>query len=169
MTSLIVELRRRNVFRVGMAYLVFSWLVIQIVDTVAEPLGLPAWTLTIVVWVSVIGFPFALLVGWAFELTPDGLRRSAEVPPDETIRRRIRFQWNAVIIALMSAVIVMLLVDRLWLQSNAASTVTSSAAPDSIAVLPFANLSDDPENTVTLFNILQNIDDDNLRCIAPEG
>lgn len=148
-----------------MAYLVFSWLVIQIADTVAEPLGLPEWTLDLVVWVSVIGFPFALLVGWAFELTPHGFRRSADVPPDETIRRRIRFQWNAVIIALLSAVIVVLLVDRFWLQSAATPPITPASAPDSIAVLPFANLSDDPENEYfadglaeELLNLLAQVD-----------
>lgn len=165
MTSLIAELRRRNVFRVGMAYLVFSWLVIQIADTIAEPLGLPASTLMIVVWVSVTGFPFALLVGWAFELTPDGLRRSADVPPDEAILRRIRFQWNAVIIALLSAVIVVLLADRFWIQSAATSPGAEPTAPDSIAILPFANLSDDPDNEFfadglaeELLNLLAQVD-----------
>ena len=165
MNSLIVELRRRNVFRVGMAYLVFSWLVIQIADTVAEPLGLPGWTLTVVIWSSAIGLPFALLVGWAFELTPDGVRRSAEVPPDETIRRRIRFRWNALIITLLSAAIVVLLVDRIWLQSTSTPAPGSSNPTNSIAVLPFANLSDDPNNehfgdglAEELLNLLAQVD-----------
>jgi len=77
--GIIAELKRRNVFRVGIAYLILGWVVIQVTDTVGPAIHLPEWTLTIVTWLGVIGFPFALLFAWAFELTPDGLKREHEV------------------------------------------------------------------------------------------
>lgn len=146
MSSLLTELRRRNVFKVGFAYLVLIWLVVQITDTVVPPLGLPEWTLPFVIWLGVAGFPFALLFAWAFELTPDGVKRTEDVSPDKSITRRTSVRLNAVIIAMMAAVIVVLLIDRFWLQSNDGTGGTVSADLHSIAVLPFANLSDDPEN-----------------------
>ena len=68
--SFFEELKRRNVFRVGIAYMVLGWVVIQVTDTVAPAFGMPDWTLMLVAWIGVIGFPFALLLAWAFELTP---------------------------------------------------------------------------------------------------
>ena len=81
MSSLLSELRRRNVFKVGAAYLVLGWVVMQVTDLVTPALHLPEWTLSLVTWLGVIGFPFALLFAWAFELTPGGLKRSEEVDP----------------------------------------------------------------------------------------
>lgn len=67
------ELRPRNVFRVGIAYLVMAWLVLQIVDVVSEPLNLPDWFPMVVILLLAVGFPIALIVNRAFELTPEGL------------------------------------------------------------------------------------------------
>ena len=72
---LIDELKRRNVFRVGAAYVLLGWLVIQVTDTVAPALKLPDWTLGFVTWVGIIGLPFALFFAWAYELTADGIKR----------------------------------------------------------------------------------------------
>ncbi len=77
--SIIAELKRRNVFRVGIAYAVLGWVVIQVTDTISPVLNLPEWTLGLVTWLGVIGFPFALLLAWAFELTPEGLKREREI------------------------------------------------------------------------------------------
>ncbi len=71
----ITELRRRNVFRVGAAYLMLGWVVVEVTSTVAPAFGLPDWTLTLVTWLGVLALPFVLLFAWAFELTLEGLKR----------------------------------------------------------------------------------------------
>ena len=160
MPSLLVELQRRNVFRVGVAYCVLGWLVIQITDTVAPALRLPDWTLTVVTWFGVIGFPFVLLFAWAFEMTPEGLKRTEDVSPEESVTRDTGRRLTQITLALMAGVIVFLLVDRQGLlgpvEQEAASPVVAPepvpvTAPvddvlDSIAVLPFVNMSADQEN-----------------------
>ena len=77
--SLLAELKRRNVIRVGLAYLVLGWVIIQVTDIVAPALMLPEWTLRLVIWIGIIGFPFALVFAWAFEVTPEGIKRESEV------------------------------------------------------------------------------------------
>ena len=64
--SFLEELKRRNIFRVGIAYLALGWLVIEVTATVAPTLGMPEWTLTVVTWLGIIGLPFALLFAWAW-------------------------------------------------------------------------------------------------------
>ena len=76
-TSLFEELKRRKVIRVAIAYLIVAWVVIQIATTTFEPLRLPDWSETLVVVIAIIGFPIALILAWAFETTPDGVRRDS--------------------------------------------------------------------------------------------
>ncbi|MEP1141486.1 MAG: adenylyl cyclase, partial [Balneola sp.] len=78
-SNLIQELKRRNVFKVATAYAIAGWLIIQISDTVFPRLGLPDWTITFVIALACIGFPLALIFAWAFELTPEGIKKSQEV------------------------------------------------------------------------------------------
>ena len=149
MASFFTELKRRNVFRVGVAYCVLGWLVIQITDTVAPALRLPDWTLTVVTFFGVIGLPFALLFAWAFELTPEGIKRTEDVSPDESVTRDTGRWLTRVTFALMAAVIVILLVDRQGLFKANEATAPEVAVDeqlDSIAVLPFVNMSSDREN-----------------------
>jgi len=72
------ELRDRKVFRVGLVYLAAGWLVLQVADVIVEPLGMPAWSLTLIVVLVAIGFPIAVGLAWAFQITPEGIRRDAE-------------------------------------------------------------------------------------------
>jgi hypothetical protein len=83
--SLIAELKRRNVFRVGAAYAIVAWLLIEVASVVLPALRLPEWTLTFLVFLLVIGFPIALIFAWAFELTPEGIKRETAVDSDESI------------------------------------------------------------------------------------
>lgn len=146
MRSFLTELRRRDVFRVGVAYLVSAWLIIQIVDTVAPPLGLPEWVLPMAIWLGVAGFPVAIFVAWVFELTPSGVVRTEDAQPDEVIPTRGATQFNVLIVGLMAAVIVVLLVDRFWMQSHLRVVDDSLLKRESVAVMPFVNLSEDPQN-----------------------
>ena len=176
--SFFAELKRRNVFRVGAAYLVLGWVVVQITDIVAPALGLPAFTLKLVLWLGVIGFPFALLLAWAFELTPEGVKRTREVQPDESITRGTGHKLNYLIIGLMGIAIIVLLVDRSLHRHGAESAAgaqseqahvpapeAATATLDSIAILPFANMSEDKENehfgdglAEELLNLLAKVD-----------
>ena len=75
MPGLIEELKRRNVFRVGVAYLALAWVVIQLTDLAVPALKLPESIQSIVFFIGMVGFPFAVFFAWAFELTPEGLKR----------------------------------------------------------------------------------------------
>ena len=74
------ELKRRHVLRVAALYAAVAWLLIQVTDVVSEPLGLPGWLLKVVIWLTAIGFPVALVIAWSFELTPQGLLRDPSAP-----------------------------------------------------------------------------------------
>ena len=77
--SFFAELKRRNVFKVGIAYAIVAWLLVQVIVAVESPLHLPKWTDSLVIVLLVLGFPVALILAWAFELTPEGIKQSAEV------------------------------------------------------------------------------------------
>ncbi|HRP87772.1 MAG TPA: hypothetical protein PLS34_09660, partial [Gammaproteobacteria bacterium] len=91
-TSLWAELKRRNVVRVAAAYAVIAWLLIEVSDTIFPRLGLPEWTVTLVIALLLLGLPLALFLAWAFELTPDGMKRTedtaGEAPTPRTGWRR---------------------------------------------------------------------------------
>ena len=79
--SFFSELRRRNVFRVGFAYLAGVWLVLQVADVVLPSFGAPAWIIQVLVLSFALGFPLALVLAWVYQLTPDGIRgRDIELP-----------------------------------------------------------------------------------------
>ncbi len=82
--SLIAELKRRNVFRVGAAYGIVAWVLIEVSHTAFPTLQLPDWTTTLVTVLLIMGFPVALVIAWAFELTPEGLKRETEVDRTES-------------------------------------------------------------------------------------
>lgn len=85
MRGFIEELRYRNVFRVGIAYAVVAWLTAQITDLVVDAINLPETFLQMVIVLLSIGFPIAVILAWAFELTPDGVKRAKDLPPAQSI------------------------------------------------------------------------------------
>jgi TolB-like protein len=153
--GLIAELKRRNVFRVGVAYVLLAWVVIQVTDTVGPAFNLPVWTLTVVVWFGVIGFPFALFFAWAFELTPDGLKREKEVDRAESVTRGTGRKIDFVIIGLLVIALLFVVVfddspppipeAQQAAVEQAAAVTAGERSYDSIGVLPFENMSSDPE------------------------
>ena len=101
--SIFAELKRRNVFRVGVAYLVGGWFVLQIADVVFPALALPAWSVTLVTVLLAIGFLAALVVSWVYELTPEGLKRESEVDRAHSVTRETGRRLDLVTIAMVVA------------------------------------------------------------------
>jgi TolB-like protein/Flp pilus assembly protein TadD len=139
MQSFLRELKRRNVYRVGAMYAVSGWLLVQVATQVLPVFDVGAGALRAIVLVIIAGFPMALVVSWIYEVTPQGIERTADVPAGQSIARTTGRRLDFVIIGVLALAVVFLLVQRYVLAPRAAS-----AAPDkSIAVLPFANLSED--------------------------
>lgn len=135
------ELKRRNVFRVGAAYAVVGWLTIEVVDTLAPRMAMPEWVPGFFIILVLIGFPIALLFSWAFEMTPEGLKKTVEVDADQSITASTGQRINYVIIAALAAVV---LFQQFAPDLGELASLTNSgndAEPITIAVLPFSDLS----------------------------
>jgi TolB-like protein/Tfp pilus assembly protein PilF len=152
MTSFVSELKRRNVFRVAVLYGVVAWVLIQVVDVVMPRLGIPDWGVTLVIVLLVIGFPVAMIFAWAFELTPEGIKRTEEVDPNASITPDTGQKLNNLIIGVLGIAVAYLLVDKFYLSdapepSGRSGTAQMAEAPalTSIAVLPFADMSPDKD------------------------
>lgn len=151
------ELKRRNVYKVAVAYAVVAWLLIQAASIILPTFEAPGWTMKVLIAALTIGFPIAVVLAWAFEITPDGIVRAEDVLPNESITRKTGRKLVGLTVAL--AVVAASLLAFQFLRSkslNKASLSTTSvpAAPPatpampekSVAVLPFDNLSGDPAN-----------------------
>jgi TolB-like protein len=133
------ELKRRHVYRVAVAYAVVGWLAIQVSATVVPALLLPTVITSAVVFAAFVGFPIALVLAWAFEMTPEGIRRTDDAGPNKSTSRRTGRKVTALIV--VAAVAATGLFAWQLFRKRAIS-----GADKSIAVLPFQNLSDDKEN-----------------------
>jgi len=155
--SILSELKRRNVFRVALLYLVASWLIFQVTDVGVSLLGLPDWTGRLVFLLLLIGFPPVLVFSWVYEITPEGVKREKDIDRDQSITDATARKLNTAVIVLLVMAVAGLIADRLVPETTvtpagpapaASETVQQSAASseNSIAVLPFVNMSSDPEN-----------------------
>ena len=160
--SLIAELKRRNVFKTGAAYLALGWVVVQITSTLVPALNLPSSLVPIVTWIGVIGFPFVIMFSWIYELTPEGLKRESEVDRSASITHVTGRRIDYMIIGLLVLACALFALDRFLPHKSepiaaaasreatgspatAAASTTTAAAPtasdSSIAVLPFVDMS----------------------------
>ncbi len=158
--SLFEELKRRNVFRVGIAYVLMGWVLLQGADFVVDLVGAPEWVIRALAVAVVVGLPIAAVFAWAFELTPDGIKRDAEVNRESSTTPRTGHRLDRLIIVVLVAVVAWLLFDELYLEprERGATDTRESARADirpnaaspagedglitkSIAVLPFADMS----------------------------
>jgi TolB-like protein/Flp pilus assembly protein TadD len=145
--ELFAELKRRNVVRVAVAYVVFAWVVMQVIDVVVEPLRLPDWTATLVLVILLVGLPLVLFLSWAYEITPEGVKKTHEVDKDDSITPSTGRTLDRMIMGVMAIAIAFLVYDRMAPGGTGAETVTgptpvaSGIVAASIAVLPFADLS----------------------------
>ena len=138
------ELKRRNVYKVAVAYAVIGWLLVQVTTQVFPIFEIPNWALRLIVLAIIIGFPIALVIAWAFELTPEGIKRTEDVDPAVSARQPRKHAWIFVIIVGALLSVGLFFVGRYTARSNNASSTELPAK--SIAVLPFDNLSHDPDN-----------------------
>ena len=137
------ELKRRNVYKVAIAYAVIAWLLVQLGSILFPTFEAPGWVMKVFVAIIAAGFPIALVLAWAFELTPEGIKRTEEVTPHETMTPRTGRKIDFVIIGVFALVIALLLYDRYRPGKTSSS---SNARQKSIAILPFENLSEEKAN-----------------------
>jgi TolB-like protein len=163
--SLFKELKRRNVFRVGIAYSVAAWLLIQVTDIVFPRIGLPDSAVMLVIALLAIGFVPALIFAWAFEMTPDGIKREKDVDRSKSITPTTGRKLDRMIIGILVVLVGYLLVDKLVLQGPATidepvelqvspeqDTLVTELAEEatngqSVAVLPFVSMSSGEDDT----------------------
>ena len=144
--TFLAELKRRHVYRVAIAYAVVAWLLIQVATQVFPFFEIPNWVVRLVVLVSVLGFPISLIIAWAFEMTPQGMKREGAIAPHEYIPH-----WSTRKFAALIVTIAMFATGVLWFQlvrskPTSPAQITAAAMPSqkSIAVLPLLNESGDP-------------------------
>jgi adenylate cyclase len=176
--SFFSELKRRNVMRVAVLYGVASWVLLQVGDLLFGALGVPAWGIRLLLGLLLLAFPLTLIFAWVYELTPEGLKREHEVPPDASVTAQTAKRLDLLVIVLLVAAICLVAADRFLGRGPPAppkiATVEYTApgpagaqAPSStvsIAVLPFVNMSEDKSNeyfsdglTEELLNVLANV------------
>jgi hypothetical protein len=141
--SFFAELKRRNVYKVAVAYAVVGWVIAQVATQIFPFLEIPNWIVRLVIVLIAIGFPIALVIAWAFEATPEGIKRTEDIDPVVLARQPRRYAWILVVILGVVASIGLFFAGRYLGRTNAETTEPPSK---SIAVLPFDNLSHDPEN-----------------------
>ncbi len=161
--SFFAELKRRNVFKVGIAYAITSWLLIQVTDILFESIGAPAWVMQAMFVLLGAGFFIALIFAWAFEMTPDGVRKEKDVDRSVSIASQTGRKLDFVVIGLMAAGLAWFAWDKFASEPKAGPDSVQSAAEaesagpsnsadmatdshQSIAVLPFVNMSEDGGN-----------------------
>src|SRR5437879_4238128 len=138
------ELKRRNVYKVAVAYAIVGWLLVQIATQVFPFLEIPNWVVRLVIMLVAVGFPIALIIAWAFELTPEGIKRTEDVDLRAGSRSKKR-TWIYVVAIGAAFSIGLFFVGR-YTARNTASAARTELSVKSIAVLSFGNLRRDPDN-----------------------
>lgn len=182
--SLFNELKRRNVFRVAIAYLAGAWLLTEVAGTLFPAFGIPDWTFRFVVILFAFGFIPTLIFSWAYELTPEGLKREKDVVRDESVTHLTAKRLDGITIGLIVVALLFVVADRIWLsprmaeppvapeemasddvQDFATGSAEAQVLPSSIAVLPFSNRSANPDDAY----FVDGIHDDLLTHISKIG
>jgi len=181
MMTFLAELKRRNVIRMAGLYLVGAWLITQVAGTILPMFDAPAWLPRSIVLVLAIGFIPAIIFSWVFELTPDGLKRDAEVTPEQSIAPQTARKMERSILVLFAIALAFFGVDKFYLapkreaalvastsqtvKAHTLAVAQASVSEASIAVLPFVNMSTDAENgffadgiSEELLNVLAGVD-----------
>jgi TolB-like protein/predicted Zn-dependent protease len=167
--SFFAELKRRNVFRVGIAYMIGAWLLAQIADLLIDNIGAPDWVMKTLFVVLALGFFLALFFAWAFEMTAEGVKRESEVDRSQSITQTTGQKLNRSIMFVLVLALAYIAWDKLSApretQPAVTTTIEQQAIDKSIAVLPFVNMSADEDNeyfsdglSEELLNLLAKVD-----------
>ncbi|MFP4074643.1 MAG: hypothetical protein ACLFVZ_11465, partial [Actinomycetota bacterium] len=163
---LLSELRRRRVYQVAVVYVLVGWGALQVGDVVVEPLGLPDWTLAFVIVLLALGFPVAIVLAWAFQVTPEGVRRApplaaeAEGGDEASASAGTTRVRNAALIGLGMLIAVLAIGTYAFFHEAADDRRVGSAVAEDLqflAVLPFANMSADAENEFFADGVMEDI------------
>jgi TolB-like protein/Tfp pilus assembly protein PilF len=140
------ELKRRNVYKVAVAYAVVGWVVAQIATQIFPFLEIPNWIVRLVIVLIAIGFPIALIIAWAFEATPEGIKRTEVADAMPAMKAQKKHAWIYIVVIGGAISAALFLLGRYTAGSKSASASPNDLSNKSIAVLPFDNLSRDPDN-----------------------
>ena len=170
MGRFVEELERRNVFRVAVAYVVAAWLVLQVADIVLQGIEAPAWVMKVFMLVLALALPIVLLFAWAYELTPEGLKKEEDVDRTRSITPDTGRKLNLITIGMLVAVVAVVFIERTFMydvhESSATVPAVTEPVEKSIAVLPFEDLSPEGDQAYfadglseELLNVLAKVDD----------
>jgi TolB-like protein/tetratricopeptide (TPR) repeat protein len=142
------ELKRRNVYKVAVAYAIVGWVIAQIATQIFPFLEIPNWFVRLIIVLIAIGFPIALVIAWAFEATPEGIKRTevADTMPVSAATRRKKHAWIYVVVIAAAISVTLFFLGRYTAGNKSVASVPNELPAKSIAVLPFDNLSRDPDN-----------------------
>jgi len=148
------ELKRRKVFKVTAMYAGTAFIILQLVDIIAQPLQLPAWTMTLVIVLLCIGFIITLLIAWIYDITPEGIKKTESIEvakkrKSQTVPVKRRLKASDIIIAAMAIVIVILLYPKIF-NRDKLKDIKDADGRISVAVMPFQNMTND-----TIWNVWQ--------------
>ena len=164
----ISELKRRRVFKAGIAYLIVAWVIAEVASVVLPTFNAPAYFMKTLLFILIIGFPFNLVIAWIYDITPEGIKKTEDIDhkTQKSIQKNSRI--NKVIIVSLSVVVVLLLFKIFWNpqgnkeektenHENIESADAHKKATEIIAVLPFSNTKPDPETDYLGFAIADQI------------
>ena len=137
------ELRRRNIYKVAIAYAMIAWLLVQIATQTFPIFEIPIWCVRLVVVLLLLGFPIAIIFTWAYEITPEGIKRTEDLTPAESMKGATGRKLNSLIIGVLLCAIAFLVFQRF---RGGDGPLSSDTPEKSIAVLPFDNFSDGKES-----------------------
>jgi TolB-like protein/Tfp pilus assembly protein PilF len=158
--KLFSELKRRNVFRVGIAYVVVAWVLLQAIDFALDIISAPNWVMQVFFLAAVVGLPIVLIFSWIFEMTPEGIKRESEIDRNRSVTGDTGRRLDRTIIVFLAFAVVFLLAERFIVREDISASIPTSevvmeqagvssqdaiSSKRSVAVLPFVNMSSDPE------------------------
>ena len=155
--SIFNELKRRNVVRVAIAYAVAAWVLLQIADLVLENIAAPLWVIQVMMLVILMGFIASVVIAWAYEMTPEGIKRQADVDRGHSVTAETGHKLDRIIIGFLALAVAYFIYDKATTPElsqpdptpspvEQTAVVSENSAEASIAVLPFVNMSDDAQN-----------------------